>query len=103
MQQGIRDSWQQKAIKEVEQELQNSCPVFNRFFVVDFVSSSKGKTRKRQHPKEITLVEDTYKAPGKFTQYENLPFDTLSTEVYKGSQLDGLELEAKLRKEILQL
>ncbi len=51
--------------------------------------------------KEITLVEDTDKSPGQFTEYEGIPFDTLATEVYAGSSLDGLELEAKLRREIL--
>ena len=97
------EDWQQAAINEVSKELSTNCPVRKRFNVASFVSASKGRKRKRNRLKEIILVEDTYEGLERFTLYENLSFDTLATEVYQGSQLDGLELEAKLRKEILQI
>lgn len=57
-------------------------PVHQRFRMHEFVSTSKGKGRKRLRKKDIQLVEDRDNNPGKWVSFHKLKFDELATEIY---------------------
>ncbi len=60
-----------------------------------FLSQSKGRDRKRKHPKEVELVGRN----GRFHLWHNAPFDEWSDEIYGHDYPDA---DSRLRSEILK-
>ena len=89
-------------VEDAEKELFPSV-VALRFKYIAFVSSSKGRGRKRKHLTEIQLINDI-EEPHRFFTWDKFPFDVKSDEVYGVYEygLDGLACEEKLRREIKQ-
>jgi len=75
--------------------------VQQRFRFREFTSYSKGRGRLRRNPTEIALIQDTYVSI-RWMRWSNFPFDTKAQEVYQVYEydLDGLEAEVRLMKEI---
>lgn len=84
-------------IQDVKAELDSYDPVKRRFLYISFVSASKGRGRRRKRPVEVELVNDVHE-PSRWVSFNKLKFDTLATEVYVGS--DGEGLEAKLQRDL---
>ena len=80
----MQDKWEEDIEREAQLEVLKSDPVYQRFSMVEFVSSSKGRGRVRKSREEIQLVQDE-SIPGKWTTFEKLKFDELATEVYGAS------------------
>lgn len=93
-------AWIAAAEEEYNGVFQQCDPVYNRFTVSYFVSDSKGKGRRRKHPKEVILVRDDWNADyrNRWQTLEKLPLDEIATEVYG---FDELGLDDRLRRELL--
>lgn len=73
-----RIDYERQVLAEIEIESRSCCPVYRSISYVPFVSHSKGRGRKRQHPLEVVLIG----YHGKYWTEENFPYDTISTEIY---------------------
>ncbi len=77
----MASDWEAQAIAEGVAEVKESDPVSTRFRMHEFVSTSKGRGRKRPQRKEVQLVENDTN-PGKWVSFHKLKFDELATEIY---------------------
>jgi len=91
------EDWKADIIAEAELEALSNDPVHRRFILHYFVSSSKGKGRKRKHLEEVELVKDRFNDKG-FIGFNRFPFDDVASEVYP--KLSGLDAEARLQEHI---
>lgn len=94
-------AWEKEGQNEYLQTYTESDPIFTRFTVAYFSSYSKGRGRKRKHPKEIILVWDHF--DGYIRRYrplEKMPLDTIATEVYG---YDETHLGDKLGDDLLKI
>ena len=102
------EAWEQSQLVEVKAELEGTeapfSPALSRFRLHAWVSKSKGRNRSpRRRLKEVELVRDLQNTdqPPHWTSTSKLPYDTLATETYgDDTHMDGLELEARLMREI---
>lgn len=100
------EAWESQQLAEAESEgdLNTHSPAFDRFRLHAWVSTSQGRGRsKRKRPQEVELVHDNHDLtqPPIWISTHKLPYDTLATETYGPyTYMDGLELEARLMREI---
>ncbi len=92
--------WEAEIIEEVLAEVRANDLIHQRFSYIIFVSSSKGRGKKRKHPSEIELIRDHQEPEKRFYSWDRFPFDEKATDVYQGFNIDGLEMDARLRNEI---
>lgn len=101
---------QKEVEAEIEAELRQPDPVYNRFVFVAFVSRSNGRDRKpRKHPREIELLYDCLRSGHdpvpRFVTFDRYPFDDSMREVYPGIETDPnyySGLDEKLQSDIRQ-
>ena len=100
------EAWQESELAQAEEagDTHPYSPAYTRFRLHAWVSSSQGRGRpRRKHPTEVELVRDLQdpSQPPHWTSTHKLPYDTLATETYgPDTYMDGLELEARLMREI---
>lgn len=97
--------WEEEIIAEVLAEVSANDPIHRRFVYVAFVSTSKGRDKKgrgkkRRYSTEVELIRDREEPYKRFYSWNRFPFDEKATDVYQGHNIDGLEMDAKLRREI---
>lgn len=99
------EDWEAQARDEAERELVRDSPVIRELRATLFVSQSKGRrfrkdgsyVQRKRRPKEVYLVQ--YHTLTR--EYEKFPWDVVASEVYaEGDAVDGLEQEARLRREV---
>lgn len=100
-------AWQREVLQALDREMVGACPITRFLHGVRFLSTSKGRGRKRSHVSEVILIKYGL---GRWRTWNggddgNIPWDEWAQEIFNEDFLDSLRVPPGdyLRYEVLRM